>query len=472
VSAHDAIVVGAGPNGLAAAAALAEAGLSVLVKERNAEVGGGARTLPLTLPGYRHDHCSAIHPLGAGSPFFRTLPLGAHGVRWIEPPVAVAHPFDDGTAALVVRSFEDTGETLGPDGRAWRALLEPLSRRFDLLASEILGGVLRVPRHPLLLARFGISALLPAAGLVRARFRGPRARALFAGIAAHAQLPLDRSPSSAFGLVLAAAAHAVGWPFPAGGAQALPDALAALVRARGGKVETGAEVVSLDGLPPARAVVLDLTPRQVLRVAGARLPERYAERLRRFEYGPGSFKLDWALSGPIPWRAEGCARAGTVHLGGTLEEILAAEGAVFRGEVPERPFVLLVQQTPFDPSRAPPGRHTAWAYCHVPNGFRGDATAAVERQIERFAPGFGALVLARSARGPAALEADNPNLVGGDVGGGANTLLQTVFRPAPRIVPWTTPVEGLYLCSSSTPPGGGVHGMCGWHAARAVLRAL
>jgi phytoene dehydrogenase-like protein len=472
MSAHDVIVVGAGPNGLAAAAALAGAGLSVLVRERNAEVGGGARTLPLTLPGFRHDHCSAIHPLGAGSPFFRTLPLGEHGVRWIEPPVAVAHPFDDGTAALVVRSFEDTGETLGPDGRAWRALLEPLSRRFDLLAEEVLGGVLRVPRHPLLLARFGISALLPAAGLARARFRGPRARALFAGIAAHAQLPLDRSPSSAFGLVLAAAAHAVGWPFPAGGAQALPDALAAYVRARGGTIETGAEVVSLDGLPPARAVVLDLTPRQVLRVAGARLPERYAERLRRFEYGPGSFKLDWALSGPIPWRAEGCARAGTVHLGGTMEELVAAEAAVFRGEVPERPFVLLVQQTPFDPSRAPPGRHTAWAYCHVPNGFRGDATAAVERQIERFAPGFGALVLARSSRGPAALEEDNPNLVGGDVGGGANTLLQTVFRPSPRIVPWTTPVEGLYLCSSSTPPGGGVHGMCGWHAARAVLRAL
>lgn len=472
MASFDAIVVGAGPNGLAAAVALAEAGLSVLVRERSGEVGGGARTLALTLPGFLHDHCSAIHPLAAGSPFLRRLPLAEHGLSWVEPPVALAHPFDDGTAALLVRSTRETGETLGPDARAWRALFDPLAGRFHELAAEILGGVLRVPRHPLLLARFGLSALLPAAGLARARFRGARARALFAGIAGHAQLPLERSPSSAFGLVLGAAAHAVGWPFPRGGAQRLADALAATLRARGGTIETGAEVTSLDVLPPARAVLLDLTPRQVLRVAGARLPRGYAARLARFAYGPGAFKLDWALAGPIPWRAAGCARAGTVHLGGPLEELLAAEGAVFRGEVPERPFVIVAQQSPFDPSRAPPGRHTAWAYCHVPNGWTGDATAAIERQLERFAPGFGELVLARSARGPARLEADNPNLVGGDVGAGANTLLQTVFRPAPRLVPWTTPVEGLYLCSASTPPGGGVHGMCGWHAAQAALRRL
>jgi phytoene dehydrogenase-like protein len=468
----DAIVVGSGPNGLAAAVALAEAGLSVAVRERNAEIGGGTRTLPLTLPGYLHDHCSAVHPLAAGSPFLGRLPLAAHGLEWIDPPVAVAHPFDDGTAALLVRSTRETGETLGADGGAWRALLEPLADRFDDLAGEVLGGVLRVPRHPLLLARFGLSALLPAAALVRARFRGPRARALFAGIAAHAQLPLERSPSSAFGLLLAAAAHAVGWPFPRGGAGRIADALAALLRARGGRIETGAEVTSLAALPRARAVLLDLTPRQVLRVAGEALPRRYAAALARFEYGPGAFKVDWALSAPIPWRAEGCARAGTVHLGGTLEEILASEAAVCRGEAPARPFVLLAQQTHFDPSRAPPGRHTAWAYCHVPSGWAGDATAAVERQVERFAPGFRDLVLARSTRGPAGLEADDPNLVGGDVGAGANTLLQTVFRPVPRLVPWTTPVDGLYLCSASTPPGGGVHGMCGWHAARAALRRL
>jgi len=472
VRAPDAVVVGSGPNGLAAAVTLAEAGLAVLVRERSVSVGGGALTLPLTLPGFLHDRCSAIHPLAAASPLFRRLDLGARGLRWVEPPAAAAHPFDDGTAALLLRSTADTGDGLGQDARAWQVLLGPLAREFDALMDETLGALIHLPRRPLLLARFGLAALLPARALAEARFRGPRARALFAGLAAHAMLPLERSPSAAFGLVLGAAAHAVGWPFPAGGAQRIPDALSALLRERGGVIETGAEVRALSDLPPARAVLLDLTPRQVLRVAGERLPARYRRALSRFRYGPGAFKVDYALSAPIPWRAPECATAGTVHLGGTLDEIAAAERAVARGELPERPFVLLAQHTRFDPSRAPPGRHTAWAYCHVPHAFEGDATAALEAQIERFAPGFREIVLARAAAGPVALERENPNLVGGDIGGGESSLAQMVFRPAARAVPWSTPVPGLFLCSASTPPGGGVHGMCGWHAARAALARL
>ncbi len=472
MNAPDAIVVGSGPNGLAAAVTLAEAGLAVLVREGADGVGGASRTLALTLAGFLHDRCSAIHPLAAASPLFRRLDLGARGLRWVEPPAAAAHPFDDGTAALLLRSTADTGTGLGRDGRAWRALFEPLARDFDALLDETLGAPIHLPRRPFLLARFAASGLLPARALAEARFGGARARALFAGLAAHAILPLERSPSAAFGLVLGAAAHAVGWPFPEGGAQRIPDALAALLRERGGAIETGSEVRALSDLPPARAVLLDLTPRQVLRVAGERLPARYRRALSRFRYGPGAFKVDYALSAPIPWRARECARAGTVHLGGSLEEIAAAARAVAAGEMPERPFALLAQHTLFDPSRAPPGRHTAWAYCHVPHGWTGDATAALEAQIERFAPGFREIVLARAARGPAELERENPNLVGGDVGAGENSLGQTVFRPVARAVPWSTPIPGLYLCSASTPPGGGVHGMCGWHAARAALARI
>lgn len=470
--APDAVVVGSGPNGLSAAVALARAGLRVLVREAAATPGGGARTLPLTLPGFLHDHCSAVHPLAVASPFFRTLPLAGRGLRWISPPVAVAHPFDDGTAALLGPGFEATDATLGEDARAWRALFAPLARELPALLEEVLGPLLRRPRRPLLLARFGLPALLPAARLARARFRGPRARALLAGLAAHANRPLEAAASAAFALVLGAAGHAVGWPFPEGGAGAIAASLAAELGAHGGELSTSAEVRRLEELPPARAVLLDLTPRQVLRVAGARLPARYARRLAAFRYGPGAFKVDWALAGPIPWRAAGCAGAGTVHLGGTLEEIAASEAAVERGEVPARPYVLLAQPTRFDPSRAPPGRHVAWAYCHAPRGFEGDLTAAVEAQVERFAPGFRELVLARAVRGPAALERDDANLVGGDVGGGEASLAQLLARPVLSPDPWSTPVPGLYLCSASTPPGGGVHGMCGWHAARAALRDL
>jgi phytoene dehydrogenase-like protein len=467
-SSPDAVVVGAGPNGLTAAARLAVEGWSVLVLEASDGIGGGSRTLPLTLPGFRHDHCSAVHPLAAASPAFRALGLERHGVEWIHPPAALAHPFDDGSAALVLRSVDDTARALGADGRAWAGLLGPLALRFDVLVAEALSGPVRLPRRPALLARFGLGALRSAAGLARARFSGRRAQALLAGIAAHGMRPLEAAGTAAFGLVLGAAAHAGGWPFPRGGAQAIPDALAAVIRAGGGRIETGRRVGSLAELPPARAVLLDLVPRGVLAVAGRRLPPGYARALGRYRHGPGVLKVDYALSAPIPWRAQEAALAGTVHLCGTLEELAAAEGEVARGELPARPFVLVAQHTPFDPSRAPAGRHTAWAYAHVPGAFADEARAlrALEDQLERFAPGFREVVLARAVRGPAALEAENPNLVGGDVGAGLNSLGQTLFRPALRAAPWATPVPGLYVCSAATPPGGGVHGLCGWHAAR------
>lgn len=467
--AHDAVVVGSGPNGLAAAIALARAGRSVLVREAANELGGGLRSAELTLPGFVHDLCSAIHPLAAASPFLRTLPLADHGLEWIDPPSPLAHPLEGAEAVVVRRSVEETAERLGRDGKSYARLFRPLADDWPRLEQALLGPLVRPPRHPVALARFGLNALSPAQGLARRKFSDERARALFAGLAAHSSLPLEKPGSAAFALVLGLTAHAVGWPLPRGGSQKLADALASYLRSLGGEIAAGAPVESLDDLAGARTVLCDVTPRQFLRLAGDRLNGRYRRALERYRYGPGVFKVDWALAGPIPWSAPECAEGGTVHLGPTLAEIAASERAPERGEVSERPFVLLAQPTMFDPSRAPPGRHTAWGYCHVSNGSAVDMTAAIERQIERFAPGFGERILARHVAGPADLERRNGNLVGGDISGGANDLRQLIARPALRPVPYSTPLAGVYLCSASTPPGGGVHGMCGYLAARAAL---
>ena len=468
----DAVVVGAGPNGLAAAIELARAGRSVLVLERAGVVGGGTRTAELTLPGFRHDVCSAIHPLAAGSPFLRSLALHRFGLELLEPPVQAAHPLDDGSAVAVHRSVDQTAAGLGIDAAAYASLIGPLAREWDALAEIVLGPP-RLPRHPALAARFGLSGLQPADVLARRVFGGERARALLAGMAAHSIQPLSAPGTAAFGLVLLALAHATGWPVARGGAAAIASALRACLEALGGERETGREVRSLRDLPPARAVLFDLTPRQLLSICGpGDLPSSYRRALARFRYGPGAFKLDYALSGPVPWQAAECRAAGTVHLGGTLAEISASEAAVAAGRHPERPYVLVAQPAVIDPSRAPGGGHTLWAYCHVPNGSSAAMTAAIEAQIERFAPGFADLVLARAARGPAQLEADNPNYVGGDINAGAATLRQTLARPVVRLNPYATPNRALFVCSASTPPGGGVHGMCGYHAARAALRTV
>jgi phytoene dehydrogenase-like protein len=464
----DAVVVGAGPNGLAAAIALAQEGVEVSVVEGAPTVGGGCRSEELTLPGFVHDTCSTVHALALASPFLSRLPLGEHGLELVHPEAPLAHPLDDGSAAVLERSVEDTARSLGPDEQAYRRLLGPLVRDADRLMMEILAP-LRPPRHPLVLGRFGLSAIRSAAGLARSCFEGERARALLAGCAAHSMLSLRAPASAAFGLVLAVSAHGVGWPVARGGSQHLADALASLLRSLGGGIETGRPVESVDELPASDATLLDVTPRQLLGMTGRDLPERYRRRLARYRYGPGVFKLDWALDGPIPWSAPDAARAGTVHLGGALEEIEASEDAVWRGEHPERPFVLLVQPTLFDPDRAPEGKHTAWAYCHVPAGSVRDMTASIEAQVERFAPGFRDLIAGRSAMDAAEVERRNPNCVGGDINGGVQDLRQLFARPVASRNPYSTPKPGLFICSSSTPPGGGVHGMCGYWAARTAL---
>jgi phytoene dehydrogenase-like protein len=467
--AGSATVVGSGPNGLAAAIVLAAAGRSVTVLEGEESVGGGCRSADLTLPGFVHDSCSTVHALALASPFLSRLPLARHGFEPAHPEAPLAHPLDDGSAVLMEHSVEETARGLGTDTSAYRRLFGPLVGEAEPLLRQLLGP-LRPPRRPLLLGRFGMSGIRSAVGLARSRFEGERARALFAGCAAHSILPLSAPASAAFGLVLVLSGHAVGWPVARGGSQRLADALAAHLRELGGTVATGRRVASLDELP-AGAVLLDVTPRQLVRLAGDRLPRRYRGALKRYRYGAGVFKLDWALDEPIPWTASEAGRAGTVHLGGTLDEIAAAEDAVARGEHSERPFVLLVQPSLFDPSRAPPGKHTAWAYCHVPNGSTRDMTDAIEGQVERFAPGFRDMVLARSAMDTAEVERRNPNYVGGDIIGGRQDLRQLFTRPVARPVPYSTPLPGVFLCSSSTPPGGGVHGMCGYWAARAAVRA-
>jgi phytoene dehydrogenase-like protein len=465
----EALVIGSGPNGLAGAITLAQTGRAVRVVEGAEGPGGGCRSEELTLPGFIHDPCSTVHSLALASPFLRALPLEQHGLELVHPQAPLAHPLDDGSAVMLERSVEQTAHGLGADARAYGRLMQPLVGEADALMGEILGP-LRPPRHPLVMGRFGLSAVRSAVGLARARFEGDRARALFAGLSAHSMLSLRSPASASFGLVLGISAHAYGWPVAGGGSQRLTDALVEHLQGLGGRVETGRWVESLDELGDTKIVLADVTPDALYRLAGPRLPAGYSRRLARYRYGPGIFKLDWALSEPIPWTAPGVGRAGTVHLGGTLDEIAASEEAATRGDHTERPYILLVQPTLFDPSRAPAGRHIAWAYCHVPNGSDRDMTAAIENQVERFAPGFRDLVLERSAMGPAAIQARNPNYVGGDINAGLQDLRQLFTRPVPRIVPYSTPVDGLYICSSSTPPGGGVHGMCGVEAARAALR--
>jgi len=463
---YDAVVVGAGPNGLSAAITLARAGKSVLVLEGADRPGGGCRTSELTLPGFRHDVCSTIQSMASSSPFLAGLPLAGLGYQEVYPAIPLAHALDGGRAVAMHRSVAATAAGLGRDEAAYRRLVGPLERRSRAMFAEFLGP-LRPPRHPLAMALFGIRALWPAATLARLVFRSEEARALFAGISAHSIQPLTSPLTSAFGLMLALSVHASGWPVVRGGSEGLTAALLRYLESLGGEVHTGIPVSSLDELPPSAAVLLDLTPRQVLAVAGDRLPAGYRQALAGYRYGPGVFKLDWALDAPIPWTSAVCRQAGTVHLGGPMEEVVASEVASDRAS--RQPFVILVQATICDPSRAPEGKHTAWAYCHLPNGSTEDMTAIIEAQVERFAPGFRDRILARHVLGPAAMEAYNPNYVGGDINGGVQDWRQLFTRPVVSALPYATPDRSLYICSSSTPPGGGVHGMCGHWAARAAL---
>ena len=466
---YDAVVVGAGPNGLSSAIVLAQTGLSVVVLEANPSLGGGARSAELTLPGFIHDYCSAIHPMGIVSPFFQSLPLASYGLEWRYSPAAVAHPLDDGTAATLEQSLDATVHGLGDDGDAWRRFMLPFTSHAPKLFEEILRPIRLLPRHPLLLARFGLEGIRSATGVAK-RFRTARARALWAGCAAHSFLPLEQRGSASFGIALALAGHATGWPCARRGSVAITDALVAHLKSLGGEVVASHRVRSMRDIPDSRAVIFDVTPRQLATIAGDALPPRYVKKLRRFRYGPGVFKVDYALDGPIPWRAAECARSATVHLGGTLEEIAEHERGIWKGRASERPFVLVAQQSLFDDTRAPAGKHTGWAYCHVPHGSNEDMTERIERQIERFAPGFRDRILARHTMSTAQYEEHDANFIGGDIAGGANNLLQFVTRPFPSLDPYATPNRRIFIGSSSTPPGGGVHGMCGYWAARSALR--
>jgi phytoene dehydrogenase-like protein len=468
---YDAAVIGSGPNGLAAAITLAGRGLKVVVVEAASTAGGAARTEELTLSGFRHDIGSAVFPMAAASPFFSSLPLSRFGLEWIKPPVQMAHPFDDGRAALLKTSVTDSSLTLEGDEKAYAKLIQPMVDRFNGLRDYLLGAR-RFPQNPFPLTHFGLKALSSAEYLSMSHFKAASARGFFAGAAAHSILPLNKTPSAAFGLVLCTTGHAVGWPIPVGGAGSISLSLSRHFASLGGTLVTGHKVNSFTDLPDATALFFDTAPGHLLRIYGERLPTGYKRSLRNYRYGPGVFKLDWALSGPIPWKAEGCNQAGAVHIGGTFAEIAEAEFSAWHGRIHSRPFVILAQPSLFDSSRAPSGRHTAWAYCHVPNGCSYDMTEAIESQIERFAPGFKSLILQRHASAPADLEAGNPNLVGGDIVGGAQTLKQILCRPACSLTPYTTPLRNVYLCSASTPPGAGVHGMCGSHAASVHLKRL
>jgi phytoene dehydrogenase-like protein len=466
---YDAVVIGSGPNGMAAAITIASTGRAVVVVEGQETIGGGTRSAELTAPGFVHDVCSAVHPMAVASPFFRGLPLRAHGLDWVEPELPLAHPLDDGSAVALDHSVSETAKGLGEDGNRYTKLMDALVADWPRIESFALGP-LRFPHHPFAAARFGFVAMRSATGLANKYFRGVRARALLAGLAAHSVLPLERVPSAAVALVLGIAAHRGGWPVARGGSQCIADALAAHLRSLGGEVVTGHTVESLGDLPAAPVVLCDVTPRQLARMGRSRLPAGFVAKLERYRYGPGVCKIDWALDAAIPWRAGACRRAGTVHVGGTFEEIAASERAAWNGTLTDTPFVLLAQPTVCDATRAPRGRHTAWAYCLVPNGSRADMTAQIEAQVERFAPGFRNRILQRRVVVAADMERHNPNLIGGDIGGGAMNLGQLFLRPTRKL--YRTPTKGIYICSSSTPPGGGVHGMCGHLAARATLRDL
>jgi phytoene dehydrogenase-like protein len=466
----DAIVVGSGPNGLAAAILMQQNGLSVLLVEGKETIGGGLRTAELTLPGFLHDICSAVHPLAVASPFFETLPLAAQGLEYIFPAVAAAHPFDDGTAAIIKTSIEDTVQLLGADADVYNKLMQPVVTGWPLIAPDVLGP-LHFPKYPMAMARFGFTALTSASHLVK-RFKTAKARGLIGGMAAHSIQPLTNAATSAVALVLMAQAHLKGWPIPKGGSVSIANALASYFLSLGGKIETNFYVESMEQLPSAHTVLFDITPKQLLQIAGHRFSSIYKWQLERYRYGMGVFKIDWALDAPIPFTAPGCHDAGTIHLGNTFEEIASTEQQCWDGKIVEKPFVLLAQPSLFDSSRAPTGKHTAWAYCHVPNGSKINMTVAIEKQVERFAPGFRERILARHSFDTAGMEEYNPNYIGGDINGGVIDLCQLFTRPALRWSPYKTSAEGIYICSSSTPPGGGVHGMCGFHAAKRALKDI
>ncbi len=465
----DAVVIGSGPNGLAAAIALAQRQRSVLVVEAQPTFGGGARTAELTLPGFQHDICSAIHPMALASPFLSSLPLADLGLEWIHPPAPLAHPLDDGSAAMLERGVHETAARLGADGAAYQRLVNHLVSNAKSLFADALAP-LHLPRHPLLMTGFGLKAFRSAAGLANAYFGEPAAKALIAGLAGHSILPLDATLSAAVAVMLGVAGHAVGWPLAKGGSQSITNAMIAYLRSLGGEAIADCRVESFSELPPAKAYLFDLAPRNMAQICEAELPAGFRGQLNKFRHGPGVFKLDWALSRPIPWKAKGCERAATIHVGGTLEEIATAEGQVYRGEHAERPYLLVAQHSLFDNSRAPAGKHTAWAYCHVPAYSTADMTETIERQMERFAPGFRDCILAKSVMAPADMQRHNANCIGGDISGGMMDFWQLFTRPTIRLVPYTTPNPRIFICSSSTPPGGGVHGMCGYWAAQAALK--
>lgn len=467
-SKYDAVVVGSGPNGLSAAILLQQSGLSVLILEAKEQIGGGLRSAELTLPGYLHDVCSAIHPLAVSSPFLKTLPLKNHGLDFVYPEVSAAHPFDSGDAAVLKGTAEETASGLGSDAGAYLELLEPLLRKWPDLLSDILGP-LGIPDHPLDLASFGLKALRSASAMT-AKFRTEKARGLWAGMAAHSMQPLGNLTTAAIGMVLLATGNKVGWPIPIGGSKAIADSLSSYFLSLGGRIQTGVPVKSMSDIPQASAILFDLTPKQLLEIAPERFSPLYRWQLQRYRYGMGIFKIDWALDGQVPFKSEACRKAGTIHLGNTFEEIEAAEKMVSRGQHPDKPFVLFAQQSLFDSSRAPEGKHTAWAYCHVPHGSETDMTAAIENQVERFAPGFKDLILAKHTMNTRQVEVYNPNYIGGDINGGVIDITQLFTRPVLSVSPYRTSAKGIYICSSSTPPGGGVHGMCGYHAARQVLK--